>query len=220
LTLADDIKIEVLSIKPVPRDERTIFTNGKTIHSSCTLRGQIQFAYETIDFRVDSLPSWVTSQGFDITAKAESDTALTAEQFRQLLRAVLAEKFQLKVHRVVEEVPVYALVIDKKPLMTKSGPNAVRSEKRLDGMLQGTHYDMASLTRRLRQELDHQVIDMTGLTGFYDLTLEWAPDQSPASVAPSIFTAVKTQLGLKLELRKKHPVEFLIIDHAAQPEVN
>jgi uncharacterized protein (TIGR03435 family) len=58
------------------------------------------------------------------------------------------------------------------------------------------------------------VLDKTGLAGFYEFKLEWAPENSPESATgPSIFTAVQEQLGLKLEWRKG-PVEVLVVDHA------
>src|SRR5438309_6881762 len=113
LSLAEDIKIEVASIKPVPTDERTFFTNGTSIRASARLTMQISWAYDTRDYRIDGLPSWVDRQGWDITAKADSENSLTVPQFRHLMREVLAERFKLKVHQVTEERPVYALVLDK-----------------------------------------------------------------------------------------------------------
>jgi uncharacterized protein (TIGR03435 family) len=81
-----------------------------------------------------------------------------------------------------------------------------------------------SLTGFLSDALDTTVINKTGLTGAFDFHLEWAPQRTsdvPAddSSAPSIFTAVKEQLGLKLE-SGKGPVEFLVIDHAEKPSEN
>lgn len=56
------------------------------------------------------------------------------------------------------------------------------------------------------------VIDKTGLTGSYDITLKYAPESDPNSSLPSIFTAIQEQLGLKLEPAKV-PVGYLVIDH-------
>ena len=66
------------------------------------------------------------------------------------------------------------------------------------------------------------VFDKTGLTGKYDYKLEYAPEDAqadPDSSAPSIFTAVQEQLGLKLE-SAKGPVEILVIDHAERASGN
>jgi bla regulator protein BlaR1 len=98
---------------------------------------------------------------------------------------------------------------------------------------------VSSVVRLLSQQLGRTVIDKTGLTGNYDFTLKWAPDESqgamlrgPAgaqpgaesapptdSTGPSIFTAIQEQLGLKLE-SQKGPVEILVIDHAERPSEN
>lgn len=90
--------------------------------------------------------------------------------------------------------------------------------------------DLAQLLMKEKQ-LDRIVVDKTGLTGRYDFTLKWTPDESqgamfkgaespPADVSgPSIFTAIEEQLGLRLESRKG-PVEILVVDHAERPSEN
>ena len=71
-------------------------------------------------------------------------------------------------------------------------------------------------------DLDRPVVNMTGLTGFYDFQLKWTPgmagEQSDPS-RPDFFTAITEQLGLKLEPRK-HLMEVLVIDHAEMPTQN
>jgi uncharacterized protein (TIGR03435 family) len=160
-------------------------------------------------------------RGFEITAKAEGDGALTLEQFRQMLRTLMAERFQLKIHSVTEEIPVYLLVVDKnghKFQASAAGTQGTRKESK--GQFEATRYDMESLARWLRREVDRRVVDRTGLTGSYGLKLEWAPAGAESGGGPSIFTALQTQLGLRLEFRKKYPVEVLIVDHAEKPEEN
>jgi uncharacterized protein (TIGR03435 family) len=78
----------------------------------------------------------------------------------------------------------------------------------------------------LSVQLNQPIIESTGLTGRYDLKLEWAeddsqtPDVAPTEVAKwSIFSAVQYQLGLKLE-STKGPVEVLLIDHVERASVN
>jgi uncharacterized protein (TIGR03435 family) len=66
------------------------------------------------------------------------------------------------------------------------------------------------------------VVDRTGLAGFYAFTLDWIPATrtlEPDSDAPSMFTAIQEQLGLKLEPAKV-PYPMLIIDHAEKPTEN
>jgi len=149
-----------------------------------------------------------------------------AEGLRQMARNVLSDRFQLKVHIETVDTDVLELVTDKKGLKIKESPRGVvTSEQRFNGRLEATHYGIANLVHRLNQELNRKVIDGTGLTGFYDLKLEWTPESSALagsddSTAPSIFTAVQTQPGLKLELRKKYPIDTLIIDRAEKPTGN
>jgi uncharacterized protein (TIGR03435 family) len=83
----------------------------------------------------------------------------------------------------------------------------------------------------LENQVQRKVVDRTGLTGAYDFTLTWTPDQ-PGNVeaggvalpagdesAPSIFTAVQEQLGLKLEA-SKGPVDVIVVDQIEKPEAN
>jgi uncharacterized protein (TIGR03435 family) len=82
--------------------------------------------------------------------------------------------------------------------------------------------------------LDRPVIDKTGITGRFNFRIEFAPDEAtpffrtaggdpsaatPEPTGPSIFTALREQLGLKLE-SAKGPVEFLVIEHVERPSEN
>ncbi len=78
---------------------------------------------------------------------------------------------------------------------------------------------MSALAYRLAGQqpfVGRTVVDKTGLTGFYDLTLEW---EAGEDAAPSILAALRSQLGLKLTSTKS-PVEVLVIDSAEKPEAN
>ena len=63
--------------------------------------------------------------------------------------------------------------------------------------------------------------DETGLAGGFDFDLEWTPDDTPTDLAsaPSIFTALQEQLGLRLETRKEQS-EVIVIDHVEKPSPN
>jgi uncharacterized protein (TIGR03435 family) len=63
------------------------------------------------------------------------------------------------------------------------------------------------------------VQDKTGLTEAYDFTLEWTPDKAQDAAAPSLVTALREQLGLRLE-QQKSPVEVLVIDAIERPSEN
>lgn len=88
----------------------------------------------------------------------------------------------------------------------------------------------STLSRKYLSLLGRNVVDATGLTGAYDVHLEWAidplsappgPNTTPASdvTGPSIYTALQEQLGLKLKLAKG-PVEVLVIDHIETASAN
>jgi uncharacterized protein (TIGR03435 family) len=93
---------------------------------------------------------------------------------------------------------------------------------------------MANLAYKLSRELERPVTDRTNLSGNYDFLLSWTPDAGPCAMplsgpnaaveageanGPSLFTALREQLGLKLE-SKKGPVEVLAINHVEQPTAN
>jgi uncharacterized protein (TIGR03435 family) len=97
----------------------------------------------------------------------------------------------------------------------------------------------ASLTNNLRRLLNRPIVDKTGITGNFDIHLEFAldssitrfitracdpncpplPEVADPSGAPSIFTALQTQLGLRLEPVKASG-ETLVIDHIERPSGN
>jgi uncharacterized protein (TIGR03435 family) len=85
--------------------------------------------------------------------------------------------------------------------------------------MNSTNAAMAHLADLLGGRLDRVVIDNTGLPGVYDLKLEWAPNPSPESTDPSLFTALQEQLGLKLE-STKGSVEIIVIDNIERPSEN
>jgi uncharacterized protein (TIGR03435 family) len=98
------------------------------------------------------------------------------------------------------------------------------------GRLTGQGISVAALVPPLTQQLGRIVVDKTGLAGQYDVDLRWTPDDTsspiggqsgpgPDSTAPSIFTAIQEQLGLKLESRKA-PVDVLVVDHVEAPAAN
>ena len=95
------------------------------------------------------------------------------------------------------------------------------------GFLSQGGIDMAILTQDLINMVGRPVIDRTGLTGRYDFTLKWTPAPGTGGPsgppvdpdAPSIFTAVQEQLGLKLE-SARGPVEVVVIDRLEKPTVD
>jgi uncharacterized protein (TIGR03435 family) len=222
----------------------TVFArNGAFTARNATLRGVIQEAYDLKDDRLLGGPDWVGSEKYDITAKPESP--VSRERALSMLQVLLANRFQLKVHRETRERPVYALTVDKSGAQLKeavdsncgappSGPPSGPPPR--SGYCGGSMVSFGSMTSRkvstkkfagtLSEIMGRPVLDMTGLTGVFDIDLRWTPDETQFdgkakaddSGAPSIFGALQ-ELGLKLEARQG-PVEVVVIDHIERPSEN
>lgn len=193
--------------------------------SGLQLRHVISLAYGVAPYQVSGGPSWVDSQAYDIVGKVERPVG--KEQFPRMLRDVLADRFGLKLHKQTRQMSVYALVVEKAgPKLTQTSVGTAYSRRMSDGRLDYTRVNIEAFTKFLSRELGATVVDMTGLDGYYDLSLEWRQDGTASrsdtvvlSSAPSIFTAVREQLGLLLEWRKM-PMEFLVIDQVQRPSEN
>lgn len=228
----------------------------------------IRFAYHVHSFQSSGGPSWINSGGYDIEAKVDDSVVAQLQklpqeqrmdQFRLMLRSLLADRFKLNVNFQTKELPIYALVV------AKGGPKLTLTAGKLDlppghveeppactvdwspGRIKARMIRMSALAQFLGNEPDlggRLVVDKTRLQGKYDFTLEFAPEMAqfppgtegdprsaggppgplhapppPDPNAPSIFTAIQEQLGLKLE-STKGPVEVLVIEGIERPSEN
>jgi uncharacterized protein (TIGR03435 family) len=215
---------EVASIRPRADDSGISFrlSGSLLIAKNNSLSNLITFAYNLKDYQVLGLPAWGESERYDLNAKAGDDAVLTRDSARPMMRALLADRFQLKCHLETRDMPVYALVV------ARNGPRFKESAPGTDGMLTSggprnlnvlevTAGDMGQLANHLSyvREIGRPVLDKTGLSGVYDYKLTMRED----SGAESIFTAIQDQLGLKLDPIKA-PLEVLVVDHAEKPSAN
>jgi uncharacterized protein (TIGR03435 family) len=198
-------------------------------------------------------PAWINADRYDVNAKPEGPQS---EEMMNgpMMQALLEDRLKLKIHRETREIPVYALTVAKggiklKPFKEGSctpidftkltmetldsrvpGVNYCRNVARLTGGIetydvQGTSLDEFSIIEFGR--MDRPVLNRTGLTGLFDIHLEFAPGATDPDgalgafdpVGPSIFAALQQQLGLKLE-PTKGPREFIVIDHVEKPSEN
>jgi bla regulator protein blaR1 len=163
----------------------------------------------------------------------------------RMMQALLADRFGLRLRRETKDAPVFALVIARGGLKMKSSgagvdcsvlvpeglpPCHVFTRIGNRGIL-GEHVDMSDITMAFRILLGQPVVDKTGLTGMFDVAASWAPDAlrsaprddaiEPAGDpnAPTMFTALEEQLGLKLESQRA-PVDFLVIERVEKPTSN
>jgi bla regulator protein blaR1 len=173
------------------------------------LTALVQNAYGVRDYQISGGPRWIYSGRYDVVAKAEGSAS--RDQLLLMLQTLLEDRFKLTFHRETKDQPVYVLLIGKDgPKLRKSADDAKFSHTITGDKWTLSHMGMDGLAVRLGRELGRTVVDMTGLKGGYDFTLEWTRDlASPPnpdnllveSDGPSLFKAVQEPLGLKLESR-------------------
>jgi uncharacterized protein (TIGR03435 family) len=221
--------------------------DGETLVNQ-SLVGEISFAYGVASDDVIGLPSWVRDNRYDIQYKVAPEDIPAYHKLHgadrlRMRQAVLEDRLKLKAHLGSKEVPMYQLVIAKggpKLHEAKPGDTYADGLKLPDGTpmagsgimagrgtLVGQQVPVSALLNSLKGATGRPVLDKTGLTGKYDISLHWSPDLGAASPdsAPaddaglSIYTALEDQLGLKLE-PTKGTVPTLIIDHIEPPTEN
>src|SRR5579863_8997002 len=238
-------QFEVASIKPAAPDARgrsiRPSPGGRVTISNMPLKELMTLAWKIQPYQIVGGPPWLDSATFDISAKAQ-DTLKDGEM-QLLLQSLIEDRFQVAHHMETRELPIYALVMARKdgkfgPRLTetKEGgcttPDPSRPPSPPPGpgqplprncgqmqtglkMIRAVGIQISLLTPMLSRLLGRTVVDKTGLTGKYDVDVEWTYDESivlqlppdaPKPVSdgsgPSIFTALQEQLGLKLESQK------------------
>ena len=222
--------------------------------SSLPMRSYIRMAYRVNDYQVLG-PDWLATENFDIAAKLPDGA--TRAQLPEMIQSLLAERFKLVLHRDKKEFPVYALVVAKTgPKLKESPPDSSADSSpgakgsvdinvttgRGGGVidmgngssigygrdrLEAKKVTLSALAGAVERLLDRPVVDMTGISGTYDFSLEYSWDEvrslvrstsggatelppNPDAPGNSIFTSVAA-FGLKLEPRKA-PIEVLVVD--------
>src|SRR4051794_25524222 len=219
------LKFEVASVKrassganpgDIPRNMDA--SPGHFAMFNVPLRYALEWAYNLKDFEISG-PDWIKAEErYDMVAKAAGPA--TDQQIRLMLQALLIERFQMKTHTEKKELSVYVLLPGKGiPKLKESTGEGAPS---LSGGPTGTSFHNQPVSRftfLLTRRLDRPVLDMTGLKGAYDFTVDlsglgFGGNPPPAeSTGPSVFTAVQNDLGLKLEARKQ-AIDIFVIDSA------
>jgi uncharacterized protein (TIGR03435 family) len=219
---------EVASIKPHPgvitfSSDPSVKGNRMTATAS-TLRDLITVAYHVRYDQISGGPGWAGTDHYDLEARAAGGE-IGREQMRPMLQTLLAERFQLRIHRETKEVPMYALVVSKNGPKLKESSPAEEPKGQITGDGSGIHMEvcqgtMAQLASRLSGNgAGRPVIDRTGLQGNYSFKLDWVNAPGSESELPSLFVALQEQLGLRLE-PAKGPSEVIVIDGAEKPSAN
>jgi uncharacterized protein (TIGR03435 family) len=236
---------EVASVKPDPggifRVDR--FPDGGFSARGIWTKFLIALAYDVKEFQILGGPSWISHELYSINAKPGDNPKspilsppqlikqrIEDEEWHLRIQSLLADRFQLRIHRETKEQPVYSLVVGKNgPKFRESRFSEADFQKgAVPGLtmrpyeLIGNSVAIRFLADELSRRLERNVIDRTGLNGEYDFNLHWVPDDADPNSGPdglSIFSAVQEQLGLKLE-SDKAPVDAIIIDHIEKPSPN
>ena len=201
------------------------------------LRAIIQFAYGVNQpWKLAGVPDWAATERFDINARAAG--AVTTEERRLMLQALLADRFKLVAHMEKREVPIFALMMARSD--AKPGEKLVQSKGCIAGNVAAPEapspgagnqtcglrnagagrlvligMPIQQLAAILGTLLGRTMVDKTGLTGRYDIDLTFVPEQPGAAgdaSGPSIYTALREQLGLKLESQREVE-DVLVIEH-------
>jgi uncharacterized protein (TIGR03435 family) len=219
---------DVASVKPNTSESGSSYSNGskgQTVFTNVSLKQLILRAYSIKDFQLTG-PDWLANVRFDITAKYPGDT--TNPQRWLMLQTLLAQRFNLVIHRESKDMSAFALVVAKNgPKLEEVKPGGTSSTTNR-GRFEDQRISMAGFADQLAQQLESPVVDKTGLTAVYKLKMEWTPDDQPPGktdgpspepvLGPSIFTALQDQLGLKLQTQKL-PIEIIIVDRVDRTPV-
>jgi uncharacterized protein (TIGR03435 family) len=238
-TQADQpLRFEVASIKPTPAlDLETKWgpePGGLFSARGTTLKQLVALAYGVQEYQISGGPKWMDKDRWSIEAKAEGFPGrFNRAQLLPVMKALLADRFQLRTQLRTKDMPVYALVLSKSgpKLSAPVGQSSTMNFGR--GLVNGPSVSMDLLARTLSMALERPVVNQTGLKGEYEVHLVWAPESTPGSAVPgepadpadpdpalaSIFTAIQTDLGLRLKATRG-PAEVVEILDAKQPSEN
>lgn len=197
---------------------------GRFDATNVSARILILNAHGLRDFQLAGAPAWTESERFDVAGRTAAPA--TRDEISAMVRSLLADRFKLRTHRETREMPVYALVAAAADKRLGPGLNVSTAETRTrisPTSISAVSMTMTRLALTLSGIVGRVVTNDTGLQGAYDLELTFAPEgplppaAPPADPdAPSIFTALREQLGLRLEGRRG-PVEVLVVDGIERP---
>jgi uncharacterized protein (TIGR03435 family) len=246
------IAFEVASVKPNKSGDVGMGMQalpGGFRANNVTVRLLLRTAYRIQESQLTGGPDWLDSDRFDIVAKTEANSS--SDQLSLMLQALLADRFKVMIHKETRERSIFALVVarngalgprlqrrDCVPAELPAAPAASSQELPCGRIMTGSGEvtfrgaPMSQIAEGLSGYVGRVVADRTGLSGNYDLTLQWTPERLPnANQQPgsdvlaldpnglSIFTAVQEQLGLKLQ-PAQGTVNVLVIDRVEHPTEN
>jgi uncharacterized protein (TIGR03435 family) len=246
---------DAVSIHPVPpnapplmrdRSFTPILPGGEFIDPRIGLSFLIAFAYEfrNPDMQLEGLPGWAKSESWSISAKpAPGFPSLTSaenrEQVRLMLRAMLTDRFHLRIHSETRQVKSLNLEVAKGgvkiqevgppvPPATAAPVSAAVGDD--GGHVIGEKSTLTGIAQALTLFLKRPVIDQTGLKGYYDFNIRWKAPETPGASSPSatgfgsegealLISNLQDQFGLRLA-NATSPVQYWIVDSVERPTGN
>jgi uncharacterized protein (TIGR03435 family) len=206
--------------------------NGYTAQN-IPVKLMISLMYKVPMRQITGGPDWLAGDRYNVEAK--TDGSYNIDDLHTMYQNLLADRFHLKFHIETKEGPVYALMVDTpgSKMKVNDSPQDYKIPMNFspEGAV-GARVPMSYLAWFLGQQLQNTnrpVIDLTGLNKNYDFTLSFLPELPPdvskenlppeVRDRPSIFDALKQQLGLKL-VAQRGPVDYYVIDHIDRPSDN
>ena len=245
------LAFEVATIKPANPDPRQqqlngikMYPGGRVVLRGVSLKTLVVTAFAASYWQVAEGDAWINNDNYDIEAKPPSGlqppitdlrytwTAIEEPRLREMLQALLADRFQLRIRRETKTGTVYLLErSDKKlalqPVRSEEARTKTMGDENFSGNLGWAgswniyNSTMPQIAKFASDNMLHApVLDRTNLSGAFD----YRQPQSPASDLEDRGDAASFQnfirdIGLKLE-RTTGPVETLVIDHAEKPSPN
>jgi uncharacterized protein (TIGR03435 family) len=202
----------------------------------------LEWAYQIPEYRLSGLPGWATSEHYDVTLTpvepevGESRFANTAEMDHrkrnwQRLQEVLRDRFHAVLREETHQMPIYALVQGRNGAkLTRNDAQSSNFYEDRPGHLIATAQMIDRLPSFIEREMGRPVVDETGLKGMFSFTLDWDPNlnsktpdasdnSSDSAARPSLVTALREQLGLRLE-SKTGPVKVFVVEKIERPTDN
>src|ERR1035441_6188702 len=244
MALDADPAFDVATIKPNTSGESTLrqlTVNGRNfVLRNGSLADLIGFAYNVQKKQIVGGPDWMDKDRYDIGGVPDKEGAPSVEQMRIMIRKLLADRFKITIHHDKREMPAFVLTAAKtEPKLARSESQDTRPNVGMRPAANGmtlfvqntTQADFATVLQML--VLDKPVVDQTGITGRYDISVTFTPDDSQfngrppkgpplaegTEPAPALYSAIQQQLGMKLS-QEKTQVDVIAIDHVDKPTPN
>jgi uncharacterized protein (TIGR03435 family) len=229
------------------RQGGTGFRPGMFVMTGGTIRQIFLLAYPSEGIDPIGAPDWLSTERFDLTVRFDQER-LPQEQLQAVFREIFATQLKMKVHYERRDAPTYSMVVargdgrlgkgvrnigvdcdarrdvarrgEEVPTLPPAGNGVDACQNKVgNGTVLSGGIRFSQLASIVRNPAGRLILDETGLDGFYEFSLEWAPgpgDPASPDPRPNIFTAFEEQLGLKLK-PSTTSVEVVVIDHVERP---